>query len=57
MPFNYPAINDARRRQIQTSETQRTSEVSRIASELVRTTPGLTRTEALRIAERLTPQT
>jgi hypothetical protein len=49
------SINNNRARQRASAVSQRISEVSRIAGELVASTPGLSRTEALRVAERFIP--
>ena len=45
-------IESARRNQINTAVKQHISDVANTASQLQRQVPGLSRTEALRIAER-----
>ena len=51
MKHNYDAINANRKAMLDNRESQRTSEVARIASELQK--QGMTRTEALKTAERM----
>ena len=48
---NYQAINATRERMLRKAESQRISEVARVATELQKQEPGLSRTEALRVAE------
>jgi len=50
---NIRSINNIRRETLRRRETERTSEVARMATDLQR--QGLTRTEALKTAERLVP--
>jgi hypothetical protein len=52
---NYRAINATRRKLLDNQEAARISEVARIASDLQRQEPKLTRSEALRLAERSVP--
>jgi len=53
MKPNYNSINANRKVMLDKRETQRTSEVARIATDLQR--QGMTRTEALKTAERMIP--
>ena len=53
MKPNYNAINATRKVMLDNRETQRTSEVARVATDLQR--QGMTRTEALKTAERMIP--
>ncbi len=53
MKPKYDAINANRKTMLDNHETQRTSEVARIATELQK--QGMTRTEALKTAERMIP--
>ena len=53
MKHNYDAINTNRKAMLDNRESQRTSEVARIASDLQK--QGMTRTEALKTAERMIP--
>jgi len=53
MKPNYSAINATRKTMLDNRETQRTSEVARMATDLQR--QGMTRTEALKTAERMIP--
>ena len=50
---NYSAINATRKAMLDNREAQRTSEVARVATDLQR--QGMTRTEALKTAERMIP--
>ena len=47
-------INDTRRKALQSAESQRTSEVARIANDLQ--AQGVLRTEALKLADRRVPR-
>lgn len=53
MKPNYNAINTTRKVMLDKREAQRTSEVARVATDLQR--QGMTRTEALKTAERMIP--
>ena len=53
MKHDYNAINANRKAMLDNRETQRTSEVARVATDLQR--QGMTRTEALKTAERMIP--
>ena len=53
VPYDYNSINANRKVMLDKRETQRTSEVARIATDLQR--QGMTRTEALKTAERMIP--
>ena len=57
MSLNSQAALAAIRRQLEQADAQRTSEVARIANELQRQCPGLSRTDALKAAERAVPHT
>ena len=53
MKHDYNAINANRKSMLDNRETQRTSEVARVATDLQR--QGMSRTEALKTAERMIP--
>lgn len=49
--LNYQAINANRERLARSAESQRISEIARTANQLQAQQPGLSRSEALRVAE------